>query len=122
MSETWTIQQLKAHTKKTSGTKSAYKDSIWKQLNEVCDGWVTEYKFHPTRKWRFDYYHPMGIGVEFDGLFSAKSRHTTVTGFSKDTEKLNAAAICGYTVMRYTALTYKNCKKEITELIASKKI
>jgi hypothetical protein len=51
---------------------------------------VTEYRFHPTRKWRFDYAIPERmIAIEYNGIMSAKSRHTTVIGYSNDLEKIN---------------------------------
>lgn len=66
--------------------------------------WEKEYKFHPVRKWRFDYACPeLKIAIEYEGLFSAKSRHTTVTGFTGDCEKYNAAQIEGWIVLRFTA-------------------
>ena len=64
-----------------------------------------EYEFHPTRKWRFDFAWPDHmLAVECEGLVKPglKSRHTTNSGFSKDCEKYNAAALMGYTVLRYT--------------------
>ena len=64
-----------------------------------------EYEFHPTRKWRFDFAWPDHmLAVECEGLTapSTKSRHTTNEGYSKDLEKYNAAALAGWTVLRYT--------------------
>ena len=29
---------------------------------------VAEYKFHPTRKWRVDYWHNSGVAIEVEGL------------------------------------------------------
>ena len=63
-----------------------------------------EHKFHPTRRWRFDFAWPdKGVAVEVDGgTWGAKSRHTTGAGYEKDCEKLNAAALGGWLVLRYT--------------------
>lgn len=67
---------------------------------------VTEYKFHPTRKWRFDFaIVDKKVAVEYEGVMSAKARHTSVTGYTKDAEKYNAAALLGWKVLRYTALS-----------------
>jgi hypothetical protein len=69
----------------------------------------TEYRFHPTRKWAFDFAVPaLKVAFEYEGIFSKKSRHTTVSGYTGDIEKYNAAAIDGWTVIRATAATMKS--------------
>ena len=68
-----------------------------------------ELKFAEDRKFRFDWaIKELMIAVEYEGIFSKKSRHTTQSGYSKDTEKYNLAASLGWQVYRYTAGTYKN--------------
>jgi hypothetical protein len=65
---------------------------------------VREYRFHPIRKWRFDWCFPSGkIALEYEGIFSRKSRHTTKAGYSGDCEKYNHAALLGWRVFRFTA-------------------
>lgn len=67
----------------------------------------TEYRFDEERKWRFDWCFPeLKIAIEYEGIFSAKSRHTTAKGFTGDTEKYNRAQQLGWRVMRYTAINY----------------
>jgi very-short-patch-repair endonuclease len=62
-----------------------------------------EYRFHPTRKWRFDFAYPeRKIGIECEGGTWAKSRHTTGSGYRGDCEKYNAASILGWRVLRFT--------------------
>jgi very-short-patch-repair endonuclease len=64
-----------------------------------------EYRFHPTRRWRFDFAIPdLKIGIECEGLVNPKfkSRHTTNSGFEKDCEKYNSAALRGWSVLRFT--------------------
>ena len=66
---------------------------------------VREYKFHPTRKWRFDFaLVKKKIGIECEGLTNPalKSRHTTNQGFEQDCEKYDEAAIYGWRVLRFT--------------------
>jgi hypothetical protein len=66
---------------------------------------VTEYRFHPTRRWRFDYAIPeRKIAIEYNGIMGAKSRHTTVIGYSNDLEKINQAQLLGWKVLQYTPL------------------
>lgn len=75
-----------------------------------------EHRFHPDRKWRFDYaITSLMIGIEYDGLFSEKSRHTTAKGFTGDADKLNAAAALGWRVIRLTAINYKNLISELNK-------
>jgi hypothetical protein len=70
----------------------------------------TEYKFHPKRKFRFDYAIPM-VAFEYEGGIYQKSRHTTATGYSKDCEKYNQAALLGWRVFRFTPAHFS--KREI---------
>lgn len=63
-----------------------------------------EFKFHPKRRWRFDFAHEASnIAVEIEGgTFGGKSRHTTGTGYAKDCEKYNEALFEGWVVFRLT--------------------
>ena len=63
-----------------------------------------EHKFHPKRRWKFDYAFPeLKLAVEYEGIFSAKSRHTSIVGFTNDCEKYSEAALLGWIVIRVTA-------------------
>ena len=65
--------------------------------------WVTEHRFHPTRRWRFDYCWPeLKIAVEVHGGTYTNGRHTRGLGFTGDREKMNEAAIYGWTVLEVT--------------------
>ena len=63
---------------------------------------VPEYKFHPTRKWKFDFAWPeMMLAVEVEGgTGKNKGRHVRTLGFRGDCEKYNAAAVLGWLVLR----------------------
>lgn len=64
---------------------------------------VREYRFHPTRKWRFDYAVPASrVALEVEGGVWRGGRHTSPKGFLADIEKYNAAALLGWTVVRTT--------------------
>lgn len=77
-----------------------------------------EYKFHPERKFRFDLaIIDEKIAIEYEGIFSQKSRHTSVKGYSTDADKYNLAQQLGWKVLRYTAMNFKNFDKDIKELI-----
>lgn len=75
-------------------------ESILQDLNLE---YVREYRFC-ERRWRFDYCIPdLKIACEIEGaVFTNHSRHTRGTGYSKDCEKYNKAALLGWKVLRYT--------------------
>jgi|SRR5690606_25550027 len=87
--------------------------------NGLITDYVTEHRFDSVRKFRFDWaIIDLKIAIEFEGIMSKKSRHTTVTGYSKDSEKYNLAQINGWTVLRYTVLNYKNLEEDLTKILA----
>ena len=62
-----------------------------------------EYRFHDTRKWRFDFAYPdKQIAIEVEGGVYKNGRHTRGKGFTNDCEKYNAATELGWRVFRYT--------------------
>ena len=64
---------------------------------------VREYRFHPVRKWRFDYALPSCmVAVEVEGGVWTKGRHINPKGFLADIEKYNAATAMGWRVFRVT--------------------
>ena len=74
-----------------------------------------EFKFHPAMKFRFDWaFLELKIAIEYEGINSAKSRHTTKDGYSRDTEKYNYATNLGWTVYRYTSKTYENIVHDLS--------
>lgn len=99
----------------------------------------SEYEFHPTRKWRFDFVHAVSlIAIELDGGTWArkgakkcqmcgqipKGGHSTGTGIKKDYEKQNEAILMGWQVFRFTTDMIKNspieCIEPIIKLIEKK--
>lgn len=86
--------------------KSAAEETFnvaWRQLG-IGYGMHREYRFHPTRKWRFDFAIPeLKLAVEIEG----RGRHQTVDGFRKDCEKYNAALLLGWRVLRFPATDCK---------------
>lgn len=64
---------------------------------------MSEYRFHPKRKWRFDYAVPaMKIAIEIEGGLWVSGRHNRPVSMIKDFEKYNEAAMCGWRLLRYT--------------------
>lgn len=77
----------------------------------------TEYVFHQGRKWRFDWsFNDIKVFIEYEGIISKKSRHTTITGFTGDTDKYNTAAMDGWRMYRYTALNYLDLRLDLLHL------
>lgn len=78
----------------------------------------TELQFAKDRKFRFDYaIKPLMLAVEYEGIFSEKSGHTTVTGYTNNCIKYNRAAIDGWKILRYTALNYKDLENDLRKLL-----
>lgn len=78
----------------------------------------TEHVFHEERQWRFDYaLLSWKIAIEYEGLHSDKSGHTTIDGYNEDTLKYNAATIDGWKVLRYTANTYRTMPGDIRKIM-----
>lgn len=77
------------------------------QLRAVRIVFDREVQFAKPRKWRADFIaypttHPGPVLIEVDGGTWSGGRHTTGAGFSADCEKLNAATLLGYRVLRFT--------------------
>jgi very-short-patch-repair endonuclease len=64
---------------------------------------VAEYRFHRSRRWRFDYAIPhLRLAIEIDGGVWHYGRHNRPQGYLSDMEKFNAAAALGWVVMKFT--------------------
>jgi hypothetical protein len=60
-----------------------------------------EYRFHPHRRWRLDYYHaPTQTGIELHGGVWSEGRHVRGKGFLGDLDKMNAAQMQGIVVLQ----------------------
>lgn len=63
-----------------------------------------EYRFHPERRWRFDFAWPeYMLAVEVEGGTWTNGRHSRGSGFADDAEKYNEAVMLGWRVLRFTA-------------------
>jgi very-short-patch-repair endonuclease len=78
-------------------------------------GPVPEYRFHPVRRWRFDFSWPSsargGVAVEAAG----GGRHNT----DPDREKLNTAAALGWRVLRFSHTALETDPAGCVELAAA---
>ena len=63
---------------------------------------IEEHRFHPTRRWRFDYAYPeLMIAIEIEGGVHVIGRHVRAQGYIGDCEKYNTAQIMGWIVLRF---------------------
>jgi hypothetical protein len=68
---------------------------------------VAEFRFHPTRKWRFDFAWPDArVALEVEGSVpGVGGRHRSYDGWRADMAKYNAAATLGWRLVRCTPAT-----------------
>lgn len=63
----------------------------------------SEVKFHPLRRWRFDFADKeRKIAIEIEGGIFSRGRHVRGKGFIADMEKYNTATSMGWRVYRFT--------------------
>lgn len=66
---------------------------------------LSEFIFHPTRKWRFDFAHPIKkLAVEIEGGVWRRGggAHSHPTNIMRDIEKSNNATLLGWHLLRFT--------------------
>lgn len=128
--EIWTVEQARAHFAKNKGATKPHKPKKKRQVvSEIVQmelllciekiPFVKEYRFHSTRKWRFDFaITTKKIAIEYEGIYGGrKSRHTTVQGYTGDAEKYNEAGKLGWTILRYTATSYTKLINDLKPLL-----
>ena len=72
-----------------------------------------EFKFHPSRKYRFDYAWPTPkVAVELEGAIWTRGGHSTPRGILRDIEKYNEALNLGWKVIR---IVHANVEHPYTE-------
>ncbi|MFC3107414.1 hypothetical protein ACFOFO_05490 [Undibacterium arcticum] len=82
-----------------------------------------EFKFHPSRKWRFDFAWPdRKCAVELEGGIWTGGRHTRGSGVIGDMEKYNQAGALGWFVFRFDGGAVKRGEaiKFINEVLEAK--
>lgn len=94
-------KRAKTHTKHAkTASNDVFTFYIRQKLGVEC---VREYRFHPSRMWRFDYaIPPLRIAIEIDGGIWINGRHNRASGYLGDMEKFNAAATLGWVVLKFT--------------------
>lgn len=75
-----------------------------------------EYRFHPKRRWRFDYAIPRRkIAIEVEGGIWTGGRHVSPKGFLGDMEKYNTATTLGWHILR--TIPQELCTSQTLEMI-----
>lgn len=68
-----------------------------------------EVRFHPTRKWRFDFaFVSQRLAIEVDGGAFVQGRHSRGGGVEKDVEKFAEAMVLGWRILRVTPRHVRN--------------
>lgn len=76
-----------------------------------------EYKFHPERRWKFDFAWPeRKIAIEVEGGIWSRGRHTRGNGYINDCEKYNSAVLLGWRVLRYPQALFRNVEDDMKTL------
>lgn len=94
-----------AEYKKLPKRLSPGEESLAMQLKAEKISFQREFKFHPLRKWRFDFVLDVmhgNIAVEAEGGSWINGAHNRGSHFASDCEKYSEAAIMGWRVMRFT--------------------
>lgn len=78
-------------------------------LRAVGIAYEREFRFHPVRKWRFDFAFPaQKVAVEVQGGVFVGGRHARGTGITNDAEKFSVAAGLGWRVLPVTPAQVKS--------------
>ena len=99
-----------------------YKLHIISVLEASGLNYESEFMFSSERKFRFDWAVPqILVAIEYEGIFSEKSGHTTLSGYKKDVEKYNLATKLGWKILRYTADNYLDFENDLKIIKGSEK-
>lgn len=81
------------------------------KLEKLTEGMEREFRFHPIRKWRFDFAWPdKKWAVEIHGgIWLGKfGGHTSAEGRARDAVKHNEATLMGWKVLQFTKTHIRN--------------
>jgi very-short-patch-repair endonuclease len=83
---------------------SSLEETFALQLRALnINGFEREYRFHPVRRWRFDFANPeQKLAIELHGAIYTQGRHSRGKGIEGDMEKINEAQILGWDVLCFS--------------------
>jgi hypothetical protein len=83
---------------------------------------VKEYRFHPKRRWKFDYCITSHmIAIEVEGGVYSNGRHTRGSGFIGDMEKYNTATSMGWRLVRILPGKYADALRFVEQILETDK-
>ena len=86
----------------------------WHEFGYPDSDIVPQFRFHPVRRWRFDWAWPSRkVAIEVNG----RGRHQTVVGVRNDCEKCNTAVEMGWVVLHLPTSDIKGKGKDGEPLI-----
>ena len=89
-------------TERNGSNRNEAQELLEIHLGELGLRYEMEFKFYSERRWKMDAALPgLKIGIEIEGGAFTQGRHTRGTGFIKDMEKYNHAALLGWRVLRF---------------------
>ena len=95
---------------------AANKHQLLAILRSLFDDDAVEHRFHPARRWRFDYAVPSRmLAFEYHGhsgfVGGGASGHSSIKGLTNDCEKMNQATLMGWRVLAFTALHFRDSER-----------
>lgn len=96
--------------------------TLWQSMMRHLPAPEREFHFAKSigRKWRFDFAWPADkVAVEIDGGIFMRGGHNRGVQFTEDCEKLNAAVVLGWRVLRYTTRDMEKRPVQAVEEVAS---
>lgn len=79
------------------------------QLRAAKIEYEREYRFHDTRRWRFDFaFLHRKLAAEIDGGGWVYGRHSRGAGMDADADKNNAAILGGWRILKFTGKHIKS--------------
>lgn len=94
---------MRSRPTRNTSKKSGPEEELFFQMSGFGLWPEREHRFHPVRRWRFDFAFPdLRIAVEVEGgiYLPGGGRHNRGAGMEKDLEKYGEAQLLGWTVYR----------------------
>lgn len=91
--------------------KSVGEETLAHHLRSYQIRFEREWRFHPTRMWRFDFCIPEKmLAIECEGgvWLGAKGGHTSGKGMIRNMAKYNTASRMGWIILRFTPQQIKS--------------
>lgn len=102
--------------------KSALEFKAELQLKALGVTYTPEFRFHPERRWRFDFaLQDEKIAIEIEGGIFIQGGHNRGVAYMDDCEKYNEAAMMGWMVLRYSVRTLEALTRDLTRIITERR-